>query len=180
MQQDVGSLQLADHLLGVGDEVGRDIAAVELHALDHVEFGLQGFRLFDRDHPFVADLLHRLGDHLADFAIAIGRDRADLGNLCIGGNLLRALLQVFDDGLDAHVDAAPQIHRVHARGDRLDAFAHDRSGEHSRRCGAVAGGIAGLGRDLLDQLRAHILELVGELDLLGDGHAILGDARRAV
>ena len=30
-----------------------------------------------------------------------------------------------------------------------------------------------------DHLRAHVLELVGELDLLGDGDAVLGDARRA-
>jgi len=37
-----------------------------------------------------------------------------------------------------------------------------------------------LGRDLPHQLRAKILEAVGKLDLLGDGHAVLGDARRAV
>jgi hypothetical protein len=29
-------------------------------------------------------------------------------------------------------------------------------------------------------LRAHVLELVFELDLLGDGDAVLSDARRAV
>src|SRR5690606_15091635 len=31
----------------------------------------------------------------------------------------------------------------------------------------------------LHHLRAHVLELVGQLDLLGDGHAVLGDGRRA-
>ena len=35
------------------------------------------------------------------------------------------------------------------------------------------------GRDLAHHLGAHVLELVGKLDLLGDGHAVLGDARRA-
>src|SRR5262249_3127259 len=39
-----------------------------------------------------------------------------------------------------------------------------------------AGRVIGLGGDLLDHLRAHVLELVGELDLLGDGDAVLGDA----
>ena len=34
--------------------------------------------------------------------------------------------------------------------------------------------------NVLDHLRAHVLEPVGELDLLGDGHSILGDARGAV
>jgi hypothetical protein len=45
--------------------------------------------------------------------------------------------------------------------------------------GAVAGQIVGLGRDLAQHLRAHVLELVLELDLLGDGDAVLGDARCA-
>jgi hypothetical protein len=37
VDQDAGILENAPHLLGVGDEAGRDVAAVELHALDHVE-----------------------------------------------------------------------------------------------------------------------------------------------
>ena len=39
VDEDVGLLELGDHLLRVGDEVGREIAAVELHALDDVELG---------------------------------------------------------------------------------------------------------------------------------------------
>ena len=42
VDEDVGVLELGDHLLGVGDEIGREIAAVELHAFDDVEFGLDG------------------------------------------------------------------------------------------------------------------------------------------
>ena len=84
VQEDVGLLELGHHLLGVGDEIGREIAAVELHALDDVEFGLEALRLLDRDDAFVADLLHRLGDHVADRLVAVGRDRADLGDL-LGG-----------------------------------------------------------------------------------------------
>ena len=78
VDQDVGVLQLGDHLLGVGDEVGREVAAVELHALDDVELGLGGLGLLDRDHAFLADLLHRLGDHVADRLVAVGGDGADL------------------------------------------------------------------------------------------------------
>src|SRR6476620_310978 len=50
-------LELDPHLVGVGDEVGRDVAAVELHALDHVKLGLEALRLFHRDDALVADLL---------------------------------------------------------------------------------------------------------------------------
>jgi hypothetical protein len=50
--------------------------------------------------------------------------------------------------------------------------------EYGRGGGAVTGLIRGPRGDLAHQLRAHVLELVLELDILGDGHAVLGDARR--
>ena len=180
VDQDVGVLHLDPHLLGIGDEVGRDVAAVELHAFDHLELGLQRLRLLDRDHALVADLLHGVGEEAADLGVAVGRDGADLGDLLVGGDLLGVLLQVGDDRLDRQIDAALEVHRVHAGGDRLGAFPHDRVGQHGRGGGAVTGLVGGLGGDLAHHLGAHVLELVLELDLLGDGDAVLGDARRAV
>src|SRR5689334_15551739 len=82
-QQDVRVFELAQHLRRVGDEICREIAAVELHALDNVELGFEAGRLFDRNDTLVADLVHRLRDHLADFAVIIGRNRADLGYLVV-------------------------------------------------------------------------------------------------
>ncbi len=52
-------------------------------------------------------------------------------------------------------------------------------GENGRRRGAVAGDVVGLRSDLTHHLGAHVLELVLKLDFLGDGDAVLGDARRA-
>src|SRR5689334_21928997 len=49
-----------------------------------------------------------------------------------------------------------------------------------RRASPVAGLVAGSGGDLFDHLRAHILEPVRKLDLLGDRHSVLGHARRAI
>ena len=71
--------------------------------------------------------------------VAIGGDRADLRDLLGGVDLLGALLEVGDDRGDGDVDAALEIHRVHAGGDRLGAFLDDRMGEHGRGGGAVAG-----------------------------------------
>ena len=45
VDQDVGVLELGLHPLRIGDEVGREVAAVELHALDHFERGLQALGL---------------------------------------------------------------------------------------------------------------------------------------
>ena len=72
-----------------------------------------------------------------------------------------------------------QIHRVHAGGDRLQAFAHDGLGENGGGRRAVAGDVVGLRGHFAHHLRAHVLELVLELDLLGDGDAVLGRARGA-
>src|SRR5262249_9356765 len=56
VDQDVRVFELGDHLLGVRHEVRRDIAAVELHAFDNVELGLEALRLLDRDDPLIANL----------------------------------------------------------------------------------------------------------------------------
>ena len=40
-EQDQRLFEVGLHLLGVGDEVGREVAAVELHAFDDVELGLE-------------------------------------------------------------------------------------------------------------------------------------------
>ena len=86
------------------------------------------------------------------------------------------LLELLDDGGDGEVDAALEVHRVGAGGNRLGAFLDDRLGENGGGGGAVAGEVGGLGSDLAHHLGAHVLELVLELDLLGDGDAVLGDA----
>ena len=117
---------------------------------------------------------------LPDFGIAVGRDGADLGDLVVGGDLLGLGFQLGDDGGDGLVDAALEVHRVGAGSDRLGAFPDDGLRQHGGGGGAVTGDVGGLGGDLAQHLRAHVLELVFELDLLGDGHAVLGDARSTV
>ena len=119
MQQDVRVLQLGDHLVGVGDEVWRKVAAVELHALDDVEFDRHAFGLFDRDDALVADPLHGARQHVADLALAVGGDGADLGDLRGGRDLPGPCLDVRDGCFDRHVDAALEVHRVHAGGTAL-------------------------------------------------------------
>src|SRR6202030_1787333 len=129
---------------GVGDEVGGNVAAVELHAFDDLEFGLERLGFFNRDDALVADLLHRVRKELADFGVAVGGDGADLGDFLVRGDLLGVLDEIGDHGFHSQVDTALQIHRVHAGGNRLGAFTDDRSREHGRGGGAVAGSICGL------------------------------------
>ncbi len=173
-EQHEGVVQDRRLLLGVVDEVGRQVAAVELHAFDDVELVVERLAVFDGDHAFLADLVHRVGDDLADRLVGVGRDRADLRDFLAGGRGLALLLQLLDQCGDGLVDAALQVHRVHARGHVLHAFADDGLGQHRGGGGAVTSVVAGLGSHFLDHLRAHVGELVLEFDFLGHGHAVLG------
>ncbi len=178
-QQDIRIVQDGDLLVRVVDEVGRQVAAVELHTFDDVEFVLQGLAVFNGDDAFLADFLHGLGDDVADREIGIGGNGADLGDFLIGRAGLRQVLQSVDGSGDGFVDAALQVHRVHAGGNVFHAFANDRLGQHSRGGGTVTGDVGGLGSDFLDHLGAHVHELVFQFDFLGDGNTVLGHGRGA-
>ena len=65
VEQDESVLEHHVLLFRVGDEVGREKAAVELRALHHLELVGEPLAVLDRDHALAAHLLHRLGDHVA-------------------------------------------------------------------------------------------------------------------
>jgi hypothetical protein len=109
----------------------------------------------------------------------LAETRADLGDLGSLAIFLAARFKLRHERDHGGIDAALQVHRVHAGGDRLHAFTHDGLRQDGRGGGAVAGDVLGLRGHLAHHLCAHVLELVGQLDLLGDGDAVLGDARRA-
>ena len=100
----------------------------------------------------------------------------------ISSSDLNALGRPFDEAdrsADGLVDSTLQIHRIHTRGHRLHTFAYDGLGENGCRRGPVAGFVTRAARDFAQHLRTHVLEFILELDLLGDGHAVLGDTRGA-
>ena len=80
--QDERIVELGFHPLGVGDEVRREVAAVDLHALGVLGLEVESLGLLDGDHAVLADLLHHLGDQIADLRVG-GRDGGDLGDLLL-------------------------------------------------------------------------------------------------
>src|SRR5262245_146336 len=180
VEEDERVLEDRLHLLLLGHEVGRDVAPVELHALDDVLGGLDRLGLFDRDRAVLAHLLHGLGDDLADRVVAVGGDGRDLLDLLpVVGDLAAQLDELGDHRLDRLVDATLDRHRGGAGGHVLDALAEDRLRQHGRGGGAVAGDVRGLGRHLAHHLRAHVVVRLVELDLLRHRDAVLGDRGRA-
>src|SRR5204863_8525615 len=175
--QDVRVLEDGFHALGVGDHVRRQVALVELHALRELELEAEGLALLDVDDAVLADLLDRVGDHVADLAFT-RRDGGDPGDVLLAVDLLGLALEVLHHGVDRGLNAALQRHRVGARGDVLQALADDRLSEHGRRRGAVAGDVVRRRGDLADELRALVFEDVLDLDLSSDRDAVVGDRRR--
>jgi hypothetical protein len=89
------------------------------------------------------------------------------------------LHDVLDHRIDGLRDAALDEHRIGAGGDVPQPFGDHVLREHSRGRRAVTGHVLRLGRDFLDELCAHVLVGLGQLDLLGDGHTIVGHGRAA-
>src|SRR3989442_690115 len=174
VDQDVDVLVHALHAVRVGDEVGTQISAVELHALDHLELRVEALRLLDRDHALLPHLAHRLGDDLADGRVVVGGDGADLRDLLLLLGRLGERLELGDDRFDRLVDAALERHRVVAGDHHLQALGEDGAREDGGRRRPVSRHVGGLGGDLLHHLRTHVLELVFQLDLLRHRDAVLG------
>jgi hypothetical protein len=177
--EDVGLLEDGLHALRVGDEVGGGVAAVELEPVDELGLHADALGLFDGDDAVFADLLHDLGDHLADLFV-VGGECGHLGDLVLAGHRRGHVAQVADRGLGARLDALLEGDRVGAGSHVLHALAHDGRAEHGGRGGAVTGDVVGLGGDLFGELGAHVLEGVLELDLLGNGDAVVDHGGRAV
>ena len=96
-------------------------------------------------------------------------------DLLLGLDLFGRLEQRLGDLLDGLLDAALQAERVGAGRDVAQALANECLSQHGGGGGAVACDVVGLLGDLFDQLSADLLVGVLQLDLLGDGHAIVGD-----
>ena len=173
-EQDAGVLEDSLHALGVRDEVGRDVALVELHALGELQAHLGDAGLLDRDDAVLADLVEGVRNERADLGV-LGGDGGDLGDLFAALHLAGGGRERVVHGGDRCVDALLQGHRVGTGCDLAQALLDHGLSENGRRGGAVAGNIVGLGGDLLDELSAEVLVGVLKLNLAGDGHAVVGD-----
>src|SRR5437870_3247889 len=162
----------------VSDEVGREVAAVELHAFHNFERGLHRLRFLDGDDAVLAHLLHGFGDDAADLLVVVGGNGADLRDH-FALDVLVEPLDFLDGNFDGLFYAALESRGAGARRDGLHPFAKDGLREHGRSGRAVTGNVGSLGSDFAHHLRAHVLERILQLDFLGYGHAVLGDDGRA-
>ena len=109
VNEDERVIQHDRHLLAVGHEVRREIATIELHALHRLELGVHALVFFDGDDAFLADLLHGVGEDVADLRVAVGADGGNLRDLRLVLRRLRARFDGSQNGLDRRVDASLQV-----------------------------------------------------------------------
>ena len=179
VEQDERVLKNCSLLFRLVNEVGREIAAVELHAFDDFEFVLEALAVFNRNHAFLADLIHGFGNDLTDFFIGVGRNGANLSDFLVGRSGLGELLELSDGGGNSLVDAALKVHRVHAGGNELHAFINDGLSENRSSGRTVTGVVARLRGDFAHHGGTHVFKFIFEFDFFGDRHAILRDRRAA-
>ena len=103
----------------------RDVAAIELDAVDDFDLRLARRSVFDGNHAVVADLVHGVGDGAADFRVAIGCDGGDLCDLDNGDYFPRVLLELPHDSLYCAIDAALKVHGIYAGCYRSHAIAEN-------------------------------------------------------
>ena len=177
--EDVRVLDGGFHAVGVGYEIGRDVAAVELHTFHELDRKADAATLFHRDDAVFADFVHHVADEIANIAIGSG-DRGDFSDLLLAryGRGDRAEFVNHDAG--GLLQAALHDHGVDTGNHVAVAFVDERVGQHGRGGRAVTGDVVRLARRFLDELGADVLEPILKFDFLGDSDAVVGDHRRAV
>ena len=172
-------VQLSDHLLLVGDQVRGDVAAVELHPLDHLHGGLDAVRRLDGDDTLLAHLGERVGEHLADLRV-VGADGGDAADVLVGVDGMGTLTHRHGGGRSGGQHPLTQLDREGAGAEQAQPLVDHRPAQHGGGGGAVPGDVVGLDRDLAEELSPHVLEVVLEVEVTGDRDPVRGDERRSV
>ncbi len=178
-QQDVRVVQVSGHGFRLVDEIGRQVATVKLHAFYDRQLVFQTGTFFNGDDAFFTDAVHGFSDDAADGLVRVGGDGAYLSDGLGVGAGLGQVFQLGNDAGGGFVDTALEIHRVHAGSNGLQTFGDDGLSQYGGSGGTVTSVVIGAGGNVFNQLRAHVFELVFQLDFLGNGNAVFGDQRRA-
>ena len=174
--QDVWIIHNGFHLVGISYHVRGDVATVELHALYYGQAGLHALGLLNGDNAFLANLLHGISNVMADFLIS-GRNSGNLGNLGLAVYGLGYGLDFLYQGLYGSLDALLQYHRVGTGSYVPHALMNHSLCQKGCSSSTVTSNVVGLGSNLAHQLCAHVLKRILQLNIPGDGNAVIGNGR---
>ena len=165
------------HLVRIRYHVRGNVATVELHAFYGFQRSFHGLGFFYGDHAVITHFFHGIGNQAADFFIT-GRNGSNLCFFFLGADSLGRLLQFIHQSIGSFLDALLQDHGVGTGHHVLHAFMHNGLGQHRSGGGTIAGDVIGLGGNFTDQGSAHVFKWIFQFNVLGNGHAIIGDGGR--
>ena len=84
-------------------------------------------------------------------------------------------LDLCNNGGDRLVESALDHHWVCTRGNVAKALGNERLTENHRGGGAVTSNIVRLGGNFLEKLRTHVLEVIFQLNVACNRHAVIGN-----
>ena len=107
VHQHEGLIKHTLHRILIRHEVWREKSAVKLHSLDHLDDGVGGLALLDRDDAVLADLLETVGQQLADRLIVVRGDPGDVDDVIAFAHLDRTghLFHRFDHSSNRFFDS---------------------------------------------------------------------------
>ena len=148
-----------------------------MHTLNHVEGGLNRLSLFNGDCAVLANLVHGIGDDIANLLVPVGRNGGHLLDFVLGLNLLGGLVECHHSRFDSLLNTTLDSDWAGTCGDMLQSVTEDSLSQYGRRSCTVAGSITGLTRDLANHLGAHVLIRILKINFLGHCDAIFSDSR---
>ena len=176
-QQDERAFQFYCASFRLVDEVRRQIATVELHTFNHVQFVLQTGTVFNGDHAFFTDFVHRFSDQFTYGFVGVSGDGTNLSNSFRVGARYGQCFQFFNSSSDSFVDTTFQIHRVHARSNGFQTFSDDGLSQYGCGGGTVTCSVVRFRGNFFHHLRTHVFELVFQFDFTCYGNTIFSDGR---
>ena len=161
--------------MGIGHEIRRKVAAIELHTFDPFDLGAQRLAFVDRDDAVFADFFHCVCEQATDFAVVIRGDGTHVRHVGLIFDLDRHALQLGGDIGDGRFDALLHENRVDAGDHSLQAFVENRFSHHRGSRRTVTSDIARLAGNFPDHAGANVFVGVFEVNFLGHGDTVLGD-----
>src|SRR5690606_9427251 len=124
VDQDIRISDFGDHVFGVSDEIGADIAAVKLHTFNIFGIEFECLAFFNGDNAVFANFVHHISDPGTNLVV-LGRDGGNVANLSFGGDANCLAEDRFRNSLRSRFNTALQQHWVRAGSQVLQTFADD-------------------------------------------------------
>src|SRR4029453_1630341 len=172
--EDKRILQDTLHAVLVGYEIGREIAAIELHTFDKFKLPAHGLGFFDRDHAVTPDLFDRFREQIADLLVAVSRNGCYVGDVFLAFDFLAQPTDFFHRRRHRQVNTALEAHRIRPRSNVFQSFTKDRLCQDSGGRGPITRDVGGLARNFTHHAGSDILIFICKLDFLGDRDPVLG------